>query len=445
MPIGVQNFSILSPEQANPLGYGLSQGIAAHLNQLNAQKLQQLMPFVAPQAQADLQKSQLFNQYYGKDITSQIGLRGAQAGNLGADTRKTNFFLNNPGYFAGDEMKTVQALINMGAIDPNSLKPPTQAAQPQISNPAATTPVATSGTYTPPQGSTAAPDANPLSPMQSPMQSSNNPVSPSQTSAGVFNPSNQSAPFNTNNPMVNAILNKPYASAGYQQRMTQGFNWVHSPVDAKNYQIAQLAGAGIDPSVAVSELSSGLTVPQILQKNGFDPTNPPDPDFLPTRGNIQQLKQRQSALKELDTIGTFIKEGLGPYSQTIQGYSPAQIGDALTGMNPEQQKKFLAARMLAPEYSNIRLMVAQGKTGITAVEQIMDKSMMNVKALHLPVTQDIFEGAQELADKTITDAFSKAQDVYKVGQKTNQSPNVSTQSDDKSVTWKRVNGQLVRS
>jgi len=421
MPIGVQNFSILSPEQANPMGYGLSQGIAAHLNQLNAEKLQQLMPYVAPQAQADLQKAQLFNQYYGKDINSQIGLRGAQAGNLSADTKKTNFFLNNPGYFAGDEMKTVQALINMGAIDPNSLKPPTQPAQPQVSNPAATTPVATSGTYTPPQMSPASAQANPLSPVPS----ESNPLNPPAQS-GVFNPSNQSAPFNTNNPMVNAILNKPYANAGYQQRMTQGFNWVHSPVDAKNYQIAQLAGAGIDPSVAVSELSSGLTVPQILQKNGFDPTNPPDPDFLPTRGNIQQLKQRQSALKELDTIGTFIKEGLGPYSQTINGYSPAQIGDALTGMNPEQQKKFLAARMLAPEYSNIRLMVAQGKTGITAVEQIMDKSMMNVKALHLPITQDIFEGAQELADKTITDAFAKAQTVYKVGQNQKSSVNASS-------------------
>lgn len=422
MPIGVQNFSILSPEQANPLGYGLSQGIASHLNQLNAQKLQQLMPYVAPQAQADLQKAQLFNQYYGKDITSQIGLRGAQAGNLSADTKKTNFFLNNPGYFAGDEMKTVQALINMGAIDPNSLKPPTQPAQPQVSNPAATTPVATSGTYTPPQTNPASAQANPLSPVPS----ADNPLNPPATSGGMFNPSNQSGPFNTNNPMVNAILNKPYANAGYQQRMTQGFNWVHSPVDAKNYQIAQLAGAGIDPSVAVSELSSGLTVPQILQKNGFDPTNPPDPDFLPTRGNIQQLKQRQSALKELDTIGTFIKEGLGPYSQTIQGYSPAQIGDALTGMNPEQQKKFLAARMLAPEYSNIRLMVAQGKTGITAVEQIMDKSMMNVKALHLPITKEIFDGAQELADKTITDAFSKAQTVYKVGQNQKSSVNAAS-------------------
>ena len=55
MPIGVSQFQIFTPEQANPLGYGLQQGIAARLAALQAQKAQTELPFVAPKEQQALQ------------------------------------------------------------------------------------------------------------------------------------------------------------------------------------------------------------------------------------------------------------------------------------------------------------------------------------------------------------------------------------------------------
>jgi hypothetical protein len=87
--------------QQNPLNDIIKNMFSGYSNMTNAQ-------FLRPNLQEQLKKSQLYNQYYGPNMESQIGLRGAQAGHLGALTQGqniTNTFLP----------RTLQEALNLSA------------------------------------------------------------------------------------------------------------------------------------------------------------------------------------------------------------------------------------------------------------------------------------------------------------------------------------------
>lgn len=323
-------------------------------------------------------------QYAPQQIQSEISYKNALANAIPseinerqANVDKIRFLLNHPAFMAGGAPRDIEALKLMGIF-------PKSAPGPQIDT-----------TSSPPT------------------------INPSGEDNNIPT-SSDAAPFNTGNSLIDTILNRPYASTAYQRRMTEGWDWVHTPVDAQNYEIALGAGMGISPDDLISRRSHGQSIKDIARSYGFDPNNLPDPDYLPTRGNIQTLKQRQAALKELGSLDKFISDGLGPYSRTINRFSPLQIRDSLLNMKEDQQMKFLAARALAPESANLRLMVAQARTGQRAIQSMMDKSLTNINAFQGLVSQEIYEGAQKMIEKELTDMFSQANKAYVVGRNNNQ-------------------------
>src|SRR3990167_1967177 len=255
--------------------------------QLDAQKKALENQYYAPNIQSEMQlrqaQTQRSNQLLPYDITNQKNINQMYIPNVQADiaqkqaeTEKINYILKHPGFMGGDEAKNIQYLIDSGIINPNTINQPSQSNYQNIS--------------------------------PSNISSKNIPSSNIQDSRQIINPT---SPFQTNNPLVNAILNKPYAQTAYQQRQAQGWDWVHTPTDAKSYEIAVGSGMGINPDEFINKRSQGQSLQDIARENGFDPNNLPDPDYLPTRGNIQQLKQRQTALNEMKVLDKFIKEGLG--------------------------------------------------------------------------------------------------------------------------------------
>lgn len=76
----------LSREESNPYGNLLSQALKSYTGLTNAQYLE-------PTLKEALQKAKLFNQYYGPNIESEMGLRGAQTGYYGAQTDKARMDL----------------------------------------------------------------------------------------------------------------------------------------------------------------------------------------------------------------------------------------------------------------------------------------------------------------------------------------------------------------
>jgi len=75
----------------------------------------------------------------------------------------------------------------------------------------------------------------------------------------------------------------------------------------------------------------------------------------------------------------------------------------------------LAARGLAPELSNLRLMVAQARTGKYAMQSMIDKSLTNINALRPLVTPKVWMKVQKLMGDTLTDAFENSEKAYTVG------------------------------
>lgn len=69
MPIGVNKYDILTPDQANPFGHALRQAIAARLDKAKAVQQEERNPFEA------------------RDIQSEIGLRGAQSNLANTEAR----------------------------------------------------------------------------------------------------------------------------------------------------------------------------------------------------------------------------------------------------------------------------------------------------------------------------------------------------------------------
>lgn len=386
MAIQLPNFQRISFQEANPFLSGLISGQQIGQNflnfplsyknqQLNNQILASKAKYASPMEAARLAYQQaatpnleaqtaLTNKevdWSDPKMRSLLALQAAQSSNLNSETQRKQWELQHPGYMGGNESKTIQALMDMGIINNDNL--------------------------------------------QNGGNKKNNGLNSDQSNSSY-------APFNTGNSMVDAILNQPFSKIAYQNKMTQAFNWAHSPLDVKNYQVAQLAGAGIDPSEAVQQLTSGKTVSEILNDKGFDPSNPPSPDFLPTKGNIQQLNSRKSAMAAVNQLGSYVREGLGPYSQTIMNYSPSQIADSLSGMNRDQQVKFLAARGIVPELTTMRLSAAGGKVTVHAIEAMQDASLNNIKVLRPLISGDVWKDVQSEIDKQINNAMSASNSSY---------------------------------
>lgn len=438
-------------DTANPITQSLGRAIQRNLMMQERKKQSLQMPFVTPNAQQALIAAQLQNKYYGPQAEAAMQLQGAQSQNQLADAAKTRFMLANPGFMGGDASKELAGLIAMGLPVGNLQGGGGQ--QPQQGNSTFNVPqpqgggrltdailaANANGTTFGAQGPnpTGANDSAGYTPATQMRQGDNNTPAPAPSSlANAIQGAQQPSPENQNlmnrampftaafpqmNPFVSTILDAKYANPAYQTQMLKAYDWSKTPEDAKNYMIAQAAGMGIDPSTAIEAFTNGKTVSQLAQEKGFDTNNLPSPDFLPTRGNIEKLKQRQGALAEINVLGDFVNNSLGKYSRTIGGYSPKQVMEAIGGMNEDEQANFLAARGLAPELANLRLNLAQGSVGQEALKEMMNKSMMNVNAFQALASPEVYQKAQKIMDDKLTQAFTQAETVYQVGNKNKDS------------------------
>ena len=75
--IGKANFQILSPQQANPIARGLSDSLADILKMQQSQVNKARMPYVGAQAAANLQRTQLQNQWYAPEKQARIAQTNA--------------------------------------------------------------------------------------------------------------------------------------------------------------------------------------------------------------------------------------------------------------------------------------------------------------------------------------------------------------------------------
>lgn len=120
MPRGNLPFNpIPTWEQSNPVlaGFGQSQQMYGQMLQ-NALK-QNEAQYAQPNSQQALQQAMLQNQYYGPNMESEIGLRGAQTGLAGQQSKMVQFQMEHPELF-GQSPAAMLEWLKKNGVDVNS-------------------------------------------------------------------------------------------------------------------------------------------------------------------------------------------------------------------------------------------------------------------------------------------------------------------------------------
>lgn len=437
------NFPVFTPDprwfpmptlqQGSPFGGVLSDAIAKRLAMANAQKAESQAKYSDRGELAKVLYNEMVNQYYPQDIqsqiglrnqqaalagqhakyypqdiSSQIGLRNAQAGLHGQQASKIGYELSHPELFYGGndskEIAGLELLKSKGMLPGN-----------------------TGGQGAPPQ--------------QIPSQA----VSPPRQA--------NSAPYNTGNTLYDSILNRKFAQPAYQNLMTQGFNWIHLPVDTKNQLLAQGAGMGIDPLKMVDYVNKGMGLQEIAQAEGLDPNNLPPPIYPPTertKSNVQQVVQVGN---ELDYLSSATTPLISQYADTFAGYSPSRISDMLSN-DPEAQKRFgryMGALSVQTGIANGRVLLEGGKSGLEVMRMVKDSAMKGIDQVVKPIKNTKI--AYEEAQRTIDELLHKGAKIRtttgmnpfsEIGKAHAEEPKSEGSGKDTYSTWKMENGKAVR-
>jgi hypothetical protein len=448
--------------QQNPLNDIIKNMFSGYSNMTNAQ-------FLRPNLQEQLKKSQLYNQYYGPNMESQIGLRGAQAGHLGALTQGqniTNQYLpktlqeeialkaaQRELYGAqtqhyGAETEGLNQANELDKKYPN-LKAKGLAGQlanffymqDQNSKSGANQPqqMQDSESYIP------VINKQPINDRSQALQKaiakttqlySQKEGAPTtvlrnvnylrDAEQGWVPGTDQTQRFEneeiqkrTINALKNALPQEHGQKTEHQKAIDAAANFDHMPADARKLLLGQAAAMGVTPDRATNLLRSGKLIEDIAKMQGFDPENMPPPSSFNSPKDLSTIKARNAALNEHKVIGDFVTKSLAPYSRTFEDYSPKQIIDSIMHSNPKQLRDFLAARALQPELNNLRIITAGGKPTVHALKQMQEKSMNNIHAFQSLVDKEDWAAAQSKVEEILGKGLNAANKAYDVVTKKN--------------------------
>lgn len=436
-------------QQANPLLSGIQAGQGIYSNAQNIYRQGVQNQYLPQTLQQQLQQLQLKNaqlgiqnQYMPGQLQANIGLTqaetgtqqampayyGAQANLLGTEAAKNQFLLNNPMMMLPGIAGQLGGYMWLQQHNPalfNQVNGGGAVTQPQPAS-AATAPVQNN---MPPSAMSIAPQNSPLFGPNNPapaqiagFPASQNAVIPNAVSQNIPTtapsimpsaqmPNAMANPNSLGNLLLQGItlpLQKDIAMTRYYQARGQGYNWSQLPADQKDSLIAQATGMGVDPNKALPYFMQGGTIQGLATQLGLDPNNLPDPIYPATKGSLTQIQRRQQALSEINTINPVLTNAIAPYATRFDGYSPSQIADSISGDNPDQQARYLAARALQPEMSALRVKAMGGQVGIEAIREITNASMGNLKAFGPLINPNVYKASQQYLDQWIQQASQTA-------------------------------------
>lgn len=469
MAIGVSNFQILSPEQANPLMYGIQQGLAARLNALQAQKAQEELPFVTPMSQQALQKAiyeNMINKPYAENavpfeqaalakaqlepeqMRAQMGLIGAQTGLTKQQAQEIAYKIKN-GLLYPEQIQMMNALPgfiqSLGGGQQQAYQPDVSAQIPNMPVGGAPS-INQAGRYQSPQDSIS-------QLLQTKLQGVQTPISPSMSQQAGYMPqdANQVAQAiaqqtqipaqqtagadlipGTNisrqdavNAMVSKMFGIPMAAKpdpetvryhdqliDMQQKRYNASIYRATPIDQRGADISVVAPmVGGDYGQANRELMSGKTIADIAKEHGYDPNDRsswPMPMQPPGKPAINRMQASQIGRSAFNAIEPMINQDTGMYSSNIKGYSPAMISDLIQNKNKQQVGRALAA-VVANTEGNAMLNRNAGMTPGLGLSKMMDaKTLTNLKVPGLLLDEEVMK-AYRARLKEYNDAIYRSQ------------------------------------
>jgi hypothetical protein len=428
MPIQFPDFQRISFDEANPMlvgaerGQKFTQSAMQFPQDLKAKMLaneiaQVQAKYAEPMAQGNLTSLNQANQWNPKIWGSEINLRGAQAGQAGAETNKINYMLKNPGLLGGDITKSLEALRLMHLVNDQyqSNQPPAQSQTAPVQMPQAPQPQQ-------------APMPSALQNAIGQQQFPNTPTQPPQNFMGGNNPATapiapnplssalqQGQPPRQNgfdiNGMVQALINKPATDNNYKQVLTatmqqnlQSKPYQQMPSVEKEFAISQARAFGYTGDEANRYLSKGATLKDMAAAKGLDPNDPsswPMAKGAPTTAIQTRIQRGNSTLAALNAVEPEIAASYNQYAPRFKNVSPKLIADMVSGENPDQQADALAAYALYPELSALRINAMGGNVGEGAIQHMADAAFQRLNTLGISPNSEVYQKVQKRVSQLI--------------------------------------------
>lgn len=196
------------------------------------------------------------------------------------------------------------------------------------------------------------------------------------------------------------------------QTTKKGMNaqmWRGLPMDTKSEILGRTNANGIDPLYALQRFGEGATFEDLLTEKGIpiDEGYAKAPLYSPTGAVRTTTQKRQAAGAELNVFTDFIDDAMGKYVDigSVNGLSIPLIMDQLTGANEDDQAKFWAAYALYPEENYVRMQVAQGNAGITALKHMEERALGNISGLQSMIRGPVWKKSQKILKQKIQEGM----------------------------------------
>lgn len=363
------DYPMLSFAQANPFLTGMQFGqqgmqqalsfpkelLAKELENKKANLMNQIYgvqaKYAEPMTQQDLRKAQLMNayqqqvnQFYGPNIQSEIGLRGAQTNKINTmlpqellaqklANRESQTVLDNP-LLRSPDTKTLGALQMSGAISPEQKE---------------------------------------------------------EMIKGIVQ-----------QPLTDVQYKQGVTESMKANRAGKAFTSMPMPV--KSASIALLRGAGYTDTEATRALLANQDIGDLLEakqhkRDGSDVV----PIYAPTSAIQTQQQRANIAQSGIQAIEPQITSALAPYAKKWNGVSLTQLRDSLAGGSDEKIGKAIGAAAASQELAMLRARSGGAPIGITLLRESLDASKTRLHVPDLSLTPKQFEIAQQ----TINDLVAR--------------------------------------
>lgn len=180
------------------------------------------------------------------------------------------------------------------------------------------------------------------------------------------------------------------------------------PANEKAAEIAQGNAMGLSPIQTEAVINSGRTMSDVAKELGYDQNKLPNKRYSPTNRTVGNLQNREVAAAELNVLEKKVSSALAPYSRKVANYSPLQVAEAIRGENTDGQARFLAARAIQPEIAGLRLKIAGGNVGITAIQEMVDASLGHSKVYEAAVSPEVYQKMNDYINDWIEEGMEAA-------------------------------------
>lgn len=432
-------FKLNQQDMGRPdLGALILQAMQSRDLKANAETQEAKLPYIGRQSEANLKNTLadvlhkgLVDKYYGKNIESEMALRGAQGRNLESETKwrgpTSQANINNTNSLVksrGLEDQLTKLKLKYPGFGESGVRGDLAYAQYLQDQQQQNEPAPRDNTVASTMQSAQQPNQMQNNVMQSLLQQpGQKSLSQMQQMPALANSLNnkmqQPNPLDVINRNINADLSEKESKANYykqgggksgvatQQQYQLQSNLAKDNPEFTEDQVREAAGNLVEGKKTLNDgtpfNASGLSV-----KSADNVASQGTPAAIRT----QTLRANQ-AEAELQVLGSMAKEDFTPFATTYAGYSPEQIAATFKPDEASQKKlgRFIASQAAQYEIAQIRNRIAGGEPGIMATNELMGKSGQVIKSQFPKLSAVAREEASDRLDEYLNKAL-KARNKY---------------------------------